>query len=212
MWDSVRVRLADIERQTPGALQSWPDPRNASPRPTPLAIELAAWATGTAADLHARFGDQVRLTVGAMSYPDRALVIREEAFAPPSTPAEEHGLRVAADAPLHVQSGRSLKTSVRVTSTALVCGELHTNGHLASVVIDFGGRVVGTYVGAQHLPLVRFRLPPSEAVEVPLLIGTASLAPDLGYRVPAGEWGLLVELPLKDIGRLRSEPLPLVVE
>lgn len=192
----MRVKLAELERQAPGALQSWPDLSGASPQRTPVAIELAAWATDIAADLHARFADQLRLTVGAMSYPDGAMVRRAEAFAPPLTPAAEHGLRVALAVPVHVQSGHSMKAVVQVTSMAAAGGELHTNGHLSAVVIDSGERVVGAYVGAQHMPLVRFRLPPAEPVEVPLLIGTASLAPELGYAVPPGEWRLWVELPL----------------
>lgn len=211
-WDLVRVKLAEIEQRTPGALQSWPDPRVTSPRPTPISVELAAWATDVAADLHARFGDQVRLTVGAMSYPDRTMVRIAEAFAPALTPAEDHGLRVTMATPVHVRSGHSLKTAVQVTSTAPAGGELHTNGHLSAVVIDSDESVIGVYAGAQHMPLVRFGLPPSEPVEVPLLIGTASLAPELGYAVPPGEWRLWAELPLSGIGVLRSEPLPIVVE
>ncbi len=147
-----------------------------------------------------------------MSYPDRALVIREQAFAPRLTPAEDHELRVALPVSVHVRSGHSVKASVQVTSMAPAGGELHTNGHLSTVVIDAGGRVVGAYVGVQHMPLVRFRLPPAEPVEVPLLIGTASLAPELGYSVPPGEWRLWVELPLKGSGGLCSKPLPIVVE
>jgi len=211
-WGAVRNKLTEIERQTPGALQSWPDPSVASPRPTPIAIELAAWATDIAADLHARFADQVQLTVGAMSYPDRAMVRLTEAFAPALTPAEDHGLRVTLATPVHVQSGHSMKTFARVTNTAPTSAQLHTNGHLSAVVIDSGERVIGAYVGAQHVPLVRFALPSSGPVEVPLLIGTASLAPELGYAVPPGEWRLWVELPLNGIGVLRSEPLPIVVE
>ena len=135
-----------------------------------------------------------------------------EAFAPALTPAEDHGLRVALATPVRVQSGHSVKTVVLVTSRAPAGGELRTNGHLSAVVVDSNERVVGAYVGAQHVPLVRFGLPPSVRVEVPLLIGTASLAPELGYAVPPGEWRLWVELCLEGIGVLHSEALPIVVE
>jgi hypothetical protein len=44
--------------------------------------------------------------------------------------------------------------------------------------------------GAQQLPLVIFRVPPGQTGQVPLLIGTASATPHLGYAIPPGDWGI----------------------
>ena len=52
------------------------------------------------------------------------------------------------------------------------------------------GEVVGGFSGAQALPLIIVRIPPGHAQQIPLLIGTASFSPRLGYAVPAGEWGI----------------------
>jgi hypothetical protein len=45
--------------------------------------------------------------------------------------------------------------------------------------------VDGGFSGFQTLPLVVFRVAPGQTGRVPLLIGTASFTPRLGYAVPA---------------------------
>lgn len=39
-----------------------------------------------------------------------------------------------------------------------------------------------------------FSVPPGGTTPVPLLVGTDSFDPDLGYAVPPGEWGIQVTL------------------
>lgn len=56
--------------------------------------------------------------------------------------------------------------------------------------------VVGGYAGAMRAPLVVFQAGSGETVEVPLLVGTASFVPELGYAVPPGEWLLAADLDL----------------
>ena len=60
-----------------------------------------------------------------------------------------------------------------------------------------------------------FRAAPGGSTRVPLLIGTASVTPRLGYMVPAGEWGIQATLTLgpdpRDSPRRRTPILPLTV-
>jgi hypothetical protein len=50
-------------------VREFPDPRDQEGRPPPYRIRVAAWAVAVAEDLHRRFGDNVRLTVGSLPYP-----------------------------------------------------------------------------------------------------------------------------------------------
>ena len=68
---------------------------------------------------------------------------------------------------------------------------MHTNGQLTANIADPNtGRAVGGYTGAQILPLIPFTAAPGDTVRIPLLVGTASYDPALGYAVPAGRWAL----------------------
>ncbi|WP_410787798.1 hypothetical protein [Kribbella sp. C-35] len=71
---------------------------------------------------------------------------------------------------------------------------LISNGVLAAAVTDGSGRVVGLFVGPQYARRVGFEIGAGQSRTVPVLIGTASLDPELGYAVPPGTWGLAVEL------------------
>ena len=48
-------------------------------------------------------------------------------------------------------------------------------------------------------------------VRVPLLIGTASFTPRLGYAVPAGLWGLAVDLAIEAVGQRRTPMMDLAI-
>jgi hypothetical protein len=63
-----------------------------------------------------------------------------------------------------------------------------------SAVTDGAGGVVGRYVGPQNAPRVGFPIEPHQRTRIPVLIGTASVVPELGYAVPPGRWGLVVLL------------------
>jgi hypothetical protein len=77
------------------------------------------------------------------------------------------------------------------------------------------GEVVGGFAGAQRLRLVIFRVAPGQAEQIPLLIGTASGTPRLGYAIPPGEWAIQVTLTLGlhpgDSPRRRTPLLPLTI-
>jgi hypothetical protein len=84
-----------------------------------------------------------------------------------------------------------------------------TTGQLQSAVTDHAGRALGRYTGPQHLPGITFTVEAGERQQVPVLIGTDSLVPELGYAIPPGGWSLVVEIGAPD--RLLSAPLPLTV-
>ena len=66
-WDDVRAALLGLEGS--GALTQYPDPRSDEAQQPPIEIHLAPWATDAAAELHRRFGDNVKLVVGSLLYP-----------------------------------------------------------------------------------------------------------------------------------------------
>ena len=75
--------------------------------------------------------------------------------------------------------------------------------------------MVGGYSGAQTLPLKFFLAAPGGSARIPLLIGTASVTPRLGYTVPPGEWGIQATLKLgpdpRSPSRRRTPILPLTI-
>jgi hypothetical protein len=65
------------------------------------------------------------------------------------------------------------------------------------------------------MPLIMFPVAPGNTERIPLLIGTASFRPDLGYAVPPGSWGievpLTVQRDLETHERRRTPVLPLTI-
>lgn len=59
------------------------------------------------------------------------------------------------------------------------------------------------------MALVMFKVEPDERREVPVLVGTDSVVPELGYAVPPGSWSIVVEIPTA--GHVVSPPLPCVI-
>ncbi len=85
----------------------------------------------------------------------------------------------------------------------------------ADIVDPLTGEVVGAFFGPQILPLVMFRIAPGGTERIPLLIGTVSSTPRLGYAVPPESWGLQTTLnfgqdPGERIHR-RTPVLPLTI-
>jgi hypothetical protein len=187
-------------------------------------IQLAAHGVDVAADLHARFGKLVKLRVGALRFPNPRLPRAQPEDSPAArTAASTHGLEVALpeqQAPLRMRSGFSARVLVEVTNDSAEDCHLHTNGVLQTAVVDDQGTIVGRFTGMQQMPLKIFTVRPHETVEVPALVGTASMRPELGWAVPPGRWGFVVNLTLGgDLDDLRrkptelwSAPLPLIVE
>jgi hypothetical protein len=195
-WAELVPVIARLRAEQPGALQGYPDPSFDAHEP-PFTLVLAPWAAETARDLYEQFGDRVVLTVGALPYPPG------RAPAGPVGPGLARSIPlldpseadVELDGPAVVRSGHMLRHGLLLSNRSGAQLEVATNGHVTAVVVDpASGEVVGGLPGPQTLALRMFRVAPSGTERIPLLIGTASLRPKLGYALPAGEWGLQAEL------------------
>ncbi len=195
--------------ESPGALVVFPSP-DSERRERRFRIELAAWAADIAATLNAKYGDVVDLRVGAMTFPTRQLWVSEYSRQLHGAPAESAGLDVEPLSPLTVRTGRFTHEDVLVTNRAAHEQVLLTDGDLTSAVTDSSGTVVGRYVGPHALPRVGFAIEPHQSRPVPVLIGTASMVPDLGYAVPPGQWWLVIALQT-DNGNTLTEPLEITI-
>ena len=116
-----------------------------------------------------------------------------------------------------VRSGRTLRHALLLRNHS---GDdlkiATTNGQLTTAVVDPAtGAVVGGFAGAQALPLITYRVAPGQTEPIPLLTGTASFTPRLGYTVPPGAWGIQATLALgrdsRDSPRRRTPVLPLTI-
>ena len=208
-WQSLRVDLRRLFEESPGAIVVGPSP-DSERREPPIRIQLAAWATGIAATLNAKYGSLLELQVGAMTFPARQLWLSADLPQLRGAPAEPAGLEVEPLSPLSVRAGRSTHEDVLVTNRTVHELVLLTNGALTSAVTDSSGSIVGLYVGPLNARRVGFAIESHQSRPVPVLIGTASMAPDLGYAVPPGQWRLVVALHT-DSGNMVSTPLDITV-
>lgn len=220
VWDELRLALARLLEEQPGALRGYPDPSRSEGGPPPYAIRLAPWAEAAAGELSRRFGDQVDLTVGALPYPpDRPPRGPQERRSRPRKPAELLDPREAEaelDGSATVRSGHTLRHGLLVRNRTDGELQIATNGHVTAWIVDpRTGEEVGGFSGWQTLPLVMFRIAPGATERIPLLIGTASFTARLGYAVPPGSWGLQTTLDLaQDPGERvprRTPVLPLTI-
>jgi hypothetical protein len=206
VWDLLRAEITRLRDERPSPLKAHPDPRG-DDHPLPAHVGLAAWASGEAERLHRRFGDDVILTVGAMSYPDAT---DQPAGEQPADIAPPDELAVALDAPLTVHSGHD--DTARLLITNHTNGVMRVNGGLTAVVTEPGsGRVVGGYAGFLTLQLITYTIQPAATVPVPLLVGTTSKVAALGYAIPPGHWNMHTTLSLGDGRRLRTPALPITI-
>ncbi|MFI5712675.1 hypothetical protein [Kribbella sp. NPDC051620] len=208
-WQSLRVDLRRLYEESPGAIVVGPSPDRERREP-PFHIQLAAWATDIAATLNAKYGSLLDLEVGAMTFPARQLWLSADLPQLRGVPAESAGLDVEPLSPLSVRTGRSTHEDVLVTNRTAHEQVLFTHGALTSGVTDSSGGIVGLYVGPLHASRVGFAIEPHQSRPVPVLIGTASMVPDLGYAVPPGQWRLVIAM-RTDSGTMLSPLLDITV-
>jgi hypothetical protein len=220
VWDELRLTLARLLEEQPGALTRYPDPGRSEGGPPPYTIRLAPWAEAVAGELSRRFGDQVEITVGALPYPPgqppRRPVLQRGHPSEPADMLDPGEVEVELDGPAVVRTGRTLHHGLVVRNHTGGELQIATNGHITAGVVDpLTSEVVGGFSGWQTLPLLMFRIPPGGTDVIPLLVGTASYTPRLGRKIPPGDWGLEATLSLAgDHGErsLRRTPvLPLTV-
>ena len=209
-WESLRLDLLRLHEEAPGAFVWGPNPHTVRRSERRFHIALAAWATEIAGTLKAKYGDVVELQVGAMTYPGRELLASEVASQLPGAPADAAGLEVEAVAPLSVRSGRHAKGELRVTNRADHTQLLFSTRDLHSTVTDRAGNVVGRYAGVINAGRIGLPIEPQQSHRLTVLIGAASVVPELGYAVPPGQWWLVVSLQTEE-GFMLSGPLELTI-
>ena len=231
-WDELKPVIVRLRDQQPGALAGYPTPESSEGRTPPFKIRLAPWAADAAEELHRQFGDDVDLTVGFLPYPPgrqsqprRAPGQRPDLLDPREVTAALDRVRPGdvlivpgrqSDGPAVVSSGQTLRHHLTIHNQTSSELQIATNGQVTAAVVDpQTGEVVGGYSGAQTLPLKFFLADPGGSARIPLLIGTASRTPRLGYTVPAGEWGIQATLKLgpdpRNPSRRRTPILPLTI-
>ncbi len=95
---------------------------------------------------------------------------------------------VALDDPAAVSSGHTLHHHLTVHDLTGSELQIAANGRVTAAVVDpQTGETVGGFSGIQTLPLKVFRAISGGSMRIPLLIGTASSRPQLGYTVPPGD-------------------------
>lgn len=216
VWEELRAVLTRLRDQQPGALTRHPALDASEDRKPPITIGLAPWATATAEDLHRQFGNSVELTVGSLPYPPGRQPPRPRVSRPLADLLDPDEIIAELARPAVVKSGRTLRHALLLRNLTSRELQIATNGQITASVVDpQTGEVVGGYAGAQHLPLIIFRVAPEQADQIPLLIGTSSISPRLGYAIPPGEWAIQATLTLgphpSESPRRRTPLLPLTI-
>lgn len=222
VWDELKPVIARLLAEQPGAFASHPSLDSALvPRTPPIKIRLTPWAAGAAEERHRQFGDDVELAVGWLPYPPGRPARTRRQSAPGELPElpdllDPDEVTVTLSEPAVLSSGHTLHHHLTVHN--LTGGELQlaTNGGVTAVVVDPQTReTAGGFSGVQTVPLKIYRVAPGGSTSIPLLTGTASSRPELGYAVPPGEWGIQVTLTLGPhpihSPRRRTPILPLTV-
>lgn len=216
VWDELKVVLVRLSEEQPRVLLGYPMPEVDKGRVPPFRIDLAPWAVTTAEELHRQFGDDVELRVGALPYPPGPEPRPQPVTTPLPDLLDSREITVELDGPAVVRSGHTLRHSLLVRNLSGRDLQIATNGQVTAAVVDpQTGEVVGGFSGWQTAPLVIFRVAAGATEPIPLLIGTASYTPQLGYVVPAGEWGIQATLTLgphpRDSPSRRTPILPLTI-
>ena len=181
------------------------------PPSPPFQLSLAAWAVEIAESITARFGNDVSLTVAALHFPDRTLA-KPDQQATERLPRLSEDVEVTLPLPLMVHSGFDERATLELHNHSDDELVIHTNGVLtARVVVPSTGEVVGGFYGPQTLPLVIFRCARGDRVSVPLLVGTTSLVPAIGYAIPPGACSVEAVVDLHGRGRFVTPRLLMTV-
>jgi hypothetical protein len=204
-WERLRKDLRRLQDINPRPLQTWPSTEQNYRRP-PADIRLAPHAEAIAAALYASYGEFVSLTVGALPYPLRAMPPIRALAQPVRETASPTDMRFALDGPLTVRSGETVNHALLLTNLTDEVFGVASNGHLTAMIVADDGALVGGHSGVQRGPLIPFTARAGQTIRIPLLVGTASYRPELGFAIPPGRWHLTAPLNLRT-GRERGPEL-----
>ena len=214
-WDRLRRHLTRLRDDPEAPLRTWPDPDEPAADGPPFSIWLAAWAVDAAAELDHEFGPDVDLRVGFLRYPlasSADIDIDRMRAGDVSSPASPDWIVATPGQPVAVASGHDRRTTLVVRNGGAEAVRIRTNGTVTATIVDPAThRAVGSFAGAQTLALVTFVLEPGGETRLPLLVGTASLDPHLGFAVPPGPWAYTVELDLDPGGRCHLPEAPVTI-
>ena len=214
-WERLRPVLARLRDDPAVPLRTWPDLDHGDGGHPPFSIWLAAWAVDAAARLHQEFGPDVDLRVGFLHYPLAGPAdLGPDHLRPAEAPRTvcPSWIVAAPSEPVAVASGHDLRSVLVMRNDGSETAHLRTNGTVTATIVDpVTRRTVGGFAGMQVLPMVIVELPPGGTSRVPLLVGTASLDPRLGFAVPPGQWAFTAELDLSPGGPCQLPPHPLTI-
>ena len=175
------------------------------------AVQVRLWADQleVAEELHRRYGDAVELEVGRFPYPDRFAgrhprVSPDPPDLPPPLP---EGVVLSLPDDFSVRSGATGRTVLTVRNNMANDVRSSSNGTLHPPIVDpVTGQTVGGYEGAMTAQLKVVTIAPGAAADLPVLVGTASSRPELGWAVPPERWALRFGLQVGDGRGERVQP------
>ena len=176
-------------------------------------VVLAADQEATAADLLARYGEAVQLTVGVLPYP-----LESAASVCPGPPplGELPGLDISIvppTGPLDTVGSQPLELTVNLLNVGSAPIQFMT-GTSRGTILDPTGRVVSTSADVLLGDVgIGVDLQPGATTQLPLVATTASCDPQLGYTLPSGDYRLVaaVQHVDGDATTLYSPPLPITI-
>ena len=186
-----------------------------------VGVSLRADGEAVAAEIAAKYGDLVTITVGALSYPDRTTggfgVCNDLVPPPPTGPTALVATLQPIGSP--VTSGHDFEAVVTVTNTGDDVVTFESGSPLTALVLKPGTEeVVGIYTGGISGVGVGAELGPGESIDIDVVGGTASCVPDLGYALPPGDYEVRVAVDQYEYPEggfefhaILSEPTPLTV-
>lgn len=172
--------------------------------------DLGPEGSTLASELHHRFGDRIRVTVGGRAYPPDGTPV-PTAPAPAAT-RKFPGLQLRAVLrEARVPTGSALDGQVQLLNAGRTPIRFDTDQPLVAVVID-AGRVVGTYSGWSAGTGLMVDLAPGAAREISFTGGTAGGSGEQ-YSTPPGSYTVIVSVPIRSppFGELVTPPVPLEV-
>jgi hypothetical protein len=196
-----------LRDRRPPALREYPDSRVDDGRVPPFHIVLAAWAVDAAADLHRQFGNDVDLHVGFLDCPSGAL--RGPAITDVRPRLLPETIEVSIEEDIEVRSGHDAKVEMRLTNKGP--DQIVVHSVTGQIIDPATGRVVGLFAGMQAAMRVNYPVEPGETKFVAILLGTASVDPQIGHAIPPGRWAMQLTFFISDQERYRTPPIPISI-